>query len=115
MPTRITLAAVAALTLAACTDSRTPAPLAPTDTHGSRAARGETGSGAVYTLTNGTAGNAVIAFRRAADGSLTRLGSVSTGGLGTGGAIDPLASQYALVLSDDDRLLFAVNAGSNDV
>ena len=29
--------------------------------------------------------------------------------------MDPLASQYAVILSADHRLLFAVNAGSNDV
>ena len=74
-------------------------------------------AGGVYTMTNGVASNAIVAFRRAADGSLTPLGETATGGFGTGGTIDPLASQYALVLSHDDehRLLFAVNAGSNDV
>ena len=73
-------------------------------------------SGAVYTMTNSATSNAVVAFHRAEDGSLTPLGSVSTGGRGVGGTIDPLVSQYSIVLSrDDDRLLFAVNAGSNDV
>ena len=62
--------------------------------------------GAVYTLTNSAAGNAVAIFSRADDGRLTPSGSVSTGGLG---------SQGALTLSADRRWLFAVNAGSNDV
>lgn len=72
-------------------------------------------SGAVYTLTNAPAGNAVIAFRRAADGALAPLGTFATGGLGTGGTIDPLMSQYAVVLSADHGALFAVDAGSDEV
>jgi hypothetical protein len=42
-----------------------------------------TPSGAVYVQTN-TAPNEVIAFRRADDGSLDRIGSVGTGGNGSG-------------------------------
>lgn len=72
-------------------------------------------AGAVYTLDNGAAANHVIAFRRDAAGALTPSGTFATGGSGTGGTVDPLASQYALVLSDDHRLLFAVDAGSDDV
>jgi 6-phosphogluconolactonase (cycloisomerase 2 family) len=72
-------------------------------------------AGAVYTLDNGAASNHVIAFRRDAAGALTPIGSFDTGGAGTGGTTDPLASQYALVLSDDHRLLFAVDAGSDEV
>ena len=68
--------------------------------------------GAVYTLTNQTAGNAVAMYARAADGSLTWLGSVATGGSGAGSS---LGSQGAVALSDDGRWLFAVNAGSNDI
>ena len=51
---------------------------------GAAAAAGD--NGAVYTLTNSAAGNAVAIFNRAADGTLTPAGSVSTGGLGTGAA-----------------------------
>jgi hypothetical protein len=40
-------------------------------------------AGAVYVQTN-AAPNEVIAFRRAADGSLDRIGSVATGGDGDG-------------------------------
>jgi 6-phosphogluconolactonase len=69
-------------------------------------------SGAVYTLTNSPAGNAVSVFDRAADGSLTAAGSFATGGTGTGGG---LGSQGALALSDNGNLVFAVNAGSNSV
>ncbi len=68
--------------------------------------------GAVYTISNATAGNEVVVFDRAADGSLTLRESVSTGGLGTGAN---LGSQGALVLSDNNRWLFAVNAGSVSV
>ena len=41
--------------------------------------------GAVYTMTNDPAGNAVLVFNRAEDGTLTAGGTFSTGGLGTGG------------------------------
>jgi 6-phosphogluconolactonase (cycloisomerase 2 family) len=67
---------------------------------------------AVYTLTNQTSGNAVAIFTRAADGTLTAAGTVSTGGAGTGAG---LGSQGALALSDEGQLLFAVNAGSNEI
>src|SRR6266571_2253616 len=67
---------------------------------------------AVYTLMNQVSGNAVAIFQRAADGTLTAVGTVATGGTGTGSG---LGSQGALALSDDGRWLFAVNAGSNDV
>src|SRR5207244_5221913 len=69
------------------------------------------GPGAVYTLTNQVAGNAVAIFTRGADGRLTSAGTVATGGTGTGAG---LGSQGAVVLSDDGSRLFAVNAGSND-
>jgi 6-phosphogluconolactonase (cycloisomerase 2 family) len=68
--------------------------------------------GAVYTLTNSPAGNAVVAYSRAADGTLTMQGTFPTGGSGTGSG---LGSQGAVVLSDDGRQLFAVNAGSNSI
>ena len=68
--------------------------------------------GAVYTLTNAAAGNAVAAFSRAADGTLAPQGTFATGGLGTGSL---LGSQGALVVGDDHRSLYAVNAGSNSV
>lgn len=68
--------------------------------------------GAVYTLTNSAAGNEVAIFNRAADGTLTAAGTVSTGGLGNGSG---LGSQGALTLSQNNKWLFAVNAGSNDI
>ena len=67
---------------------------------------------AVFTLSNAPAGNRVLVFARAADGSLTAAGSRATGGTGTGAN---LGSQGALVLSPDGRRLYAVNAASNSV
>jgi 6-phosphogluconolactonase (cycloisomerase 2 family) len=68
----------------------------------------------VYALTNAPAptGNAVMVWNRAADGSLTPAGSYATGGLGSGAG---LGSQGAIILSKDNRWLFAVNAGSNEI
>ena len=98
------------LALAACDrDSTGP------DAALSPAVVGTDAGGAVYTSTNGASANAILAFRRAEDGALTAIGSFPTGGRGTGGAVDPLASQYAVILSADHRLLFTVNAGTNDV
>lgn len=77
-------------------------------------------SGAVYVLTNQVS-NAVAVFDRAQDGTLTPAGTFPTGGNGNPVAqpgdppTDPLASQGALVLSDNNHLLFAVNAGSNEI
>lgn len=68
--------------------------------------------GAVFTLSNSAAGNAVIAFGRSADGSLAPAGSFATLGNGTGAG---LGSQGAVALSDDGRFLFAVNAASNTI
>ncbi|MBI3365077.1 MAG: beta-propeller fold lactonase family protein [Ignavibacteriae bacterium] len=73
---------------------------------------GTTAPSAAYTLSNASSGNSVLAFTRGADGSLTSAGTFATGGLGTGGG---LGSQGALVLSENNRLLFAVNAGSDEI
>jgi 6-phosphogluconolactonase len=82
-------------------------------TVGTAAASGRSGfTGFVYTETNAAAGNAIQVYARAADGRLTPANSFPTGGLGTGAS---LGSQSAVVLSEDGRWLFAVNAGSNDV
>ena len=76
--------------------------------------------GAVYLMTNQDR-NAVAVFERAPDGTLRPAGTFPTGGGGNPVAeagdppFDPLASQGALILSEDDRFLFAVNAGSNEV
>jgi len=72
-------------------------------------------SGAVFVMTNAAAANQIIAYKRHADGSLSDARSFSTGGRGSGGVTDPLASQGALTLTEDRSLLLAVNAGSGEV
>ncbi len=73
------------------------------------------GEGAVYVMSNAPEGNEVVVFKRNFLGRLTLGESYPTGGLGTGGTIDPLGSQGSLILSPNHRWLFAVNAGSNDI
>ncbi len=73
------------------------------------------GAGAVFVMTNSVKKNEVIAYRRAADGTLREEGRFATGGRGSGGNNDPLESQGSLTLSQDHSLLFAVNAGSGTV
>jgi 6-phosphogluconolactonase len=68
--------------------------------------------GAVYTITNAASGNGVASFARNADGTLTYVGTVPTGGTGTGAN---LGSQGAVALTDNGRRLFVVNAGSNSI
>ncbi|HST62083.1 MAG TPA: beta-propeller fold lactonase family protein [Longimicrobium sp.] len=76
-------------------------------------------AGAVFTMNNAASANYVIVFARDDDGSLERTDSVATGGRGSGPhpvfGTDPLESQDAVILSDDNRLLFVVNAGSSEV
>lgn len=72
-------------------------------------------SGTVFVSTNSTdpvRGNEVVMYRASADGVLTVAGRFPTGGLGTGGG---LGSQGALILSNNGRWLFVVNAGSNEI
>ena len=68
--------------------------------------------GAVYTTSNARGGNAVLVFDRLPDGRLVPSSSFATGGIGTGGG---LGNQGALTLTDNERWLLAVNAGSNSV
>ncbi len=72
-------------------------------------------TGDVYVLTNQPTGNSVLVFHRDTAGGLTFAGSVASGGNGAGTGADPLGSQGPVVLSEDDRLLFAVSAGSNSI
>jgi len=66
-------------------------------------------------MTNSVEGNQIIAYSRAANGSLIEGNHFVTGGRGSGGTTDPLGSQGSLTLSQDHSLLFAVNAGSGDL
>jgi 6-phosphogluconolactonase (cycloisomerase 2 family) len=70
------------------------------------------GGGAVFALTNSPGGNAVVAYRRASNGSLQPAGTFPTGGVGTGAG---LGSQGAVVVTDDRRFVLAANAGSNSI
>ncbi|MBI3897315.1 MAG: beta-propeller fold lactonase family protein [Gammaproteobacteria bacterium] len=76
---------------------------------------GDDNVGAVYTMTNAPDDNQILIFNRGANGALTADGAVSTNGKGSGGGLDPLGSQRSLVLSHDQRWLFATNAGSNEI
>jgi 6-phosphogluconolactonase (cycloisomerase 2 family) len=100
------LAVFTAVTLAACSDR--PNPLQPAPDLASTAA----GPGFVFTMTNGTGGNAILRFDRGPDGGLAPAGEVSTGGFGTGAG---LGNQGGLTLGANGRALFAVNAGDNTV
>ncbi len=68
--------------------------------------------GAVFVQMN-AAHNEVLAFSRAADGSLTPAGSFATGGAGDDNA--HLPSQGSVTLTGDRRHLLVTNVASNDV
>ena len=73
---------------------------------------------AVFVQTDSATGNQVLAYHRAADGTLTYVARYATGGDGAtaqGATADPLASQGSLVTADDGHVLLAVNAGSDTV
>jgi 6-phosphogluconolactonase len=67
-------------------------------------------AGAVYTMTNSASGNAIEAYARASDGTLTPAGTYPTGG--DGGALD---GAHSIVVSRDGSVLVNVNAGSNSI
>lgn len=68
--------------------------------------------GGVYTISNDTAGNQVYAYARAADGSLSLLGTYATGGKGTGA---DLGDQGALAYDVANKRFFVVNAGDSTI
>lgn len=75
-------------------------------------------AGAVFVQTDNLAGNAVVAYQRSSDGTLTQAGIYPTGGLGgqlSGSVVDHTASQGALTYDAAHHLLYAVNAGSNTI
>ena len=113
MLSRLTTAGLL-VSIVACSggmDRTTPtSPLSPDD-HASSVRSAER-SGVVFTQNNAIAGNKVLVFDRAADGTLTSAGAYATGGTGTGAG---LGSQGAVTLSDDGQYLLVVNAGSNEV
>jgi 6-phosphogluconolactonase (cycloisomerase 2 family) len=76
------------------------------------------GDRAVFVQTDNPAGNQVVVYDRAADGTLAQAGAYATGGLGgalEGSVVDHLASQGSLTLDRRNGLLYAVNAGSNTI
>ncbi|MEJ7652441.1 MAG: beta-propeller fold lactonase family protein [Chloroflexia bacterium] len=81
-------------------------------------------AGAVYTLTNAPDHNEVVAYSRAADGTLSPMDKFDTGGIGTGlyensdtmlvvGSSEGQSSPINLGGGSD--LLFAANAGSDNI
>ena len=69
-------------------------------------------AGAVYTSTNAAAGNQVASTIATATAPSSSTSYFDTGGIGTDAG---LGNQAGVVLSDDQRFLFVVNAGSNDI
>lgn len=72
----------------------------------------------VFVQSNNVAGNTIVVYDAADDGTLNRAGTYATGGLGgaLGGSVtDHLASQGSLRYDPTHKLLYAVNAGSNTI
>ncbi len=114
IPRLARLAAIAALSVSV------PAALAaPALAASARHTRGwQSGQPAVYVQSDNTAGNQVVVYRQAADGTLARAGIYDTGGLGgvlAGSVVDHLASQGSLGYDPQAGLLIAVNAGSDTI
>ncbi|HEY2532046.1 MAG TPA: beta-propeller fold lactonase family protein [Xanthobacteraceae bacterium] len=82
-------------------------------TAGTAAADNRSDSGAVYTMTNSTTGNAVVVYARAADGTLMLSGTFPTGGTSIG--FFATGNQNGVLLSDDGHCLWAVNSMSNSI
>ncbi len=106
----VALATLAGVTRQAAANNYEGAARQATPEDAESAAQGE--RGAVYTETNTSVANAVVVFDRAADGKLTPYGTFFTGGDGTGKS---LGAQGEVILSPDNKMLFAVNAGSNEI
>ena len=100
---KLTRAILLIAALAACSQDQ-EFPLSPSLNQASNSV------GQVFTSTNSPAGNAILAYDRAADGSLTPAGSYPTGGIGTGAG---LGNQGGIALAGN--LLAVVNAGSNEI
>src|SRR5262245_57113760 len=79
--------------------------------------------GHLYMQTNETR-NVIVHYRRSADGTLTEIERIATGGRGSG-TYKPISGQDSapnafegagsVILSPDRRLLFATNGGDNSV
>lgn len=73
--------------------------------------------GNVYVMDNNPEDNKLIVYGRYSNGALLRFGAVSTGGFGAGDNFDndPLGSQESIIISEDKRALYLVNAGSDSI
>ena len=74
---------------------------------------------ALYSANNNPGANAVVWFRRAANGTITQKGTVKTGGKGIA-AQQPFGfpiedSSGSIALTTDGKLLFVPNAGDNTI
>lgn len=115
MQTRRLAATIAGATTAAALGL---APWGPGAASAQGASGGTGGDHAVFVQTDDAAGNQVVAYDRADDGSLRWAATYATGGLGgqlDGSMVDHLASQGSLAYDPAGAALFAVNAGSDTV
>ena len=79
---------------------------------------GSGSAGVVFVQNDNLAGNQIVAYDRAWNGTLTQAGVYATGGLGgqlEGSVVDHLASQGSLAYDQANGLLYAVNAGSDTI
>ena len=112
MKTKARIAGIGGLAFAAAAIA-VPASASAAVAHPSAKARGQ-----VFVQTDNLAGNTVVAYDRAANGSLAQAGVYATGGLGgqlVGSVVDHTASEGALALDRAHGLLYAVNAGSDTI
>lgn len=113
---RIATIGLAAVSAAVTASLAGPATASPTLPSGHRPTPRT--SGAVFVQTDNLAGNTIVAYHRASDGTLSQSGIYPTGGLGgqlTGSVVDHTASQGALAYDSARHLLYAVNAGSDTI
>ncbi|WP_327402551.1 lactonase family protein [Streptomyces sp. NBC_01288] len=111
-----TVATAAALAAAALFAA--PAAVAADAHHTPDSLAQHSGSATVFVQSDNTDANTVVAYARAADGTLAQKGVYSTGGKGgmlAGTVADHLASQGSLAYDRHHQLLYAVNAGSDTV
>jgi 6-phosphogluconolactonase len=80
---------------------------------------GNRGAGAVYTETQDPAGNEIVVYKRASNGTITERDRVATGGVGAASTppfgFPIVDSQGSVELTRNGRLLFAVNAGDDTI
>src|ERR1700689_1102875 len=74
-----------------------------------------TTSGAVFVMTNSNTGNEILQFVQNPNGSLFQVGGALTGGNGSGGTTDPIATQNSLLLTSDAGYMLAVNGDSGTI